>query len=79
MCYIGIRGQSRVPKGYRIFSCVMAFAVFISTLTTKQHVLVDVAAGVLLAEVCWQIAGRTSLARWYGRIFDRISAKVFRM
>jgi membrane-associated phospholipid phosphatase len=77
MCWIGIRGQQQVPKGYRIFSCVMAVAVFISTLTTKQHVLVDVAGGVLLAEACWQIAGHTPLARWYGRIFDRISDRVF--
>ena len=49
MCFIGIRGQKSVPLFYRVFSCVMAIAVFISTLTTRQHVLVDVAGGVLLA------------------------------
>lgn len=77
MCFIGIRGQRRVPPAYRCFSCIMAVAVFISTLTTRQHVLVDVAGGVLLAELCWQIAGRTSLSVWYGRVFDRVTERVF--
>lgn len=76
MCYIGIRGQKQVSLGYRVFSCVMAVAVFISTLTTRQHVLADVAGGVLLAEVCWQIAGRTSLAETYGRVFERLTTRV---
>lgn len=76
MCFIGIRGQKSVPLFYRVFSCVMAIAVFISTLTTRQHVLVDVAGGVLLAEICWQVAGHTSLSEKYGRVFDRITDRV---
>lgn len=77
MCYIGLRGQKNVPRAYRCFSCVMAVAVFISTLTTRQHVLMDVAGGVLLAEVCWYIAGHTSLAVRYGSVFERITSRVF--
>lgn len=77
MCYIGIRKQKSVPAWYRTFSCLMAVAVFISTLTTKQHVLVDVAGGVFLAEICYLIAGRTALAKWYGTIFDKAAACVF--
>lgn len=78
MCYIGIRGRKNVPLGYRIFSCLMAIAVFLSTLTTKQHVLVDVAGGVLLAEICYWISGHTGLTGAYGRVFGRIYEKVFR-
>ncbi len=77
MCYIGIRKQKSVPAWYRIFSCLMAVAVFISTLTTKQHVLVDVVGGVILAETCYLIAGRTALARWYGKVFDKVTSCVF--
>lgn len=72
-CYIGIRGRREVPKLYRGFSCVAAILVFFSTLTTKQHVLVDVAGGVILAELCLWIGRHTSLYRGYGKIFDRLT------
>lgn len=77
LCYIGVRGRKNIPLWYRIFSCLMAVAVFLSTLTTKQHVIVDVAAGVVLAEGCYWIAGHTGLAGRYGRMFGRISEKLF--
>ena len=73
LCYIGVRRQKSVPLWYRIFSCAMAIAVFLSTLTTKQHVLLDVAGGAALAEISWFIAGRTSLPRKYGRLLERLS------
>lgn len=73
MCYIGIRGRKNVAVSYRVFSCLMALAVFVSTLTTKQHVLVDVLAGMLLAEGCWQITGRTCLARRYRGFWERMN------
>lgn len=65
-CFIGVRKQKQIPAWYRAASCVMAIAVFISTLTTKQHVIVDVIGGVLLAEICYYITGRM-------RIFQRLS------
>lgn len=77
MCYIGIRGRKNVPALYRGFSCFMAVAVFVSTLTTKQHVAVDVAGGVLLAEICYLIAGNTRLAEIYGSFFERVSGCIF--
>jgi membrane-associated phospholipid phosphatase len=70
-CYIGLRGQRNIPRWYRRFSFWMAVAVFLSTLTTKQHVLVDVAGGILLAECSYWLAGHTCFAKVYGQIFDR--------
>jgi hypothetical protein len=58
-CYIGVRGRMDIPRWYRRFSFWMAVAVFLSTLTTKQHVLVDVVGGILLAEGSWWVAGHT--------------------
>lgn len=78
MCYIGVRGRKKIPAWYRAFSCLMAAAVFISTLTTKQHVAVDVAGGVLLAEVCYLIAGKTRLGELYGNFFDTVTECIFR-
>lgn len=79
LSYIGIRGRKNVPLWYRIFSCIMAIAVFISTLTTKQHVIVDVAAGWLLAEVCYWITGHTSFAHGYGSVFEYINQKILKI
>ena len=58
ICYIGIRGNKKVPLAFRVFSCIMALAVCISTLTTKQHVIYDVVAGIALAEAGYFILGR---------------------
>lgn len=52
-CFIGVRGRRDIPKWYQAVSFLVAIAVFVSTLTTKQHVLADVAGGVFLAEVCY--------------------------
>lgn len=58
-CFAGIRGRQEVPRGYQIFSFVMAVLVFLSTLFTKQHVVADIVAGVAIAELAWQISLRT--------------------
>lgn len=71
-CYIGVRGQKDVPKWYRRFSCLMALAVFVSTLTTKQHVLPDVFAGVLLAEFSYWFVQKSGFSAAYGRCMDRL-------
>lgn len=76
-CFIGIRGRKEIPLWYRIFSCLMAFLVFASTLFTKQHFIIDVFAGVFLAEVCYYIGNHTN---WYQQvmgIFDKINRSVF--
>ena len=69
-CYIGIRGRKEIPKGYRIFSCLMAVAVFVSTLTTKQHVLYDVVSGMLLAELSYALTIKTGFAKKYQSFFE---------
>ena len=49
-CYIGIRKRPNVPRQYRIFSCLFALLVCVSTQLTKQHYIVDAVGGILLAE-----------------------------
>lgn len=57
-CFMGIRSNKRIPVWYRVFSLAMAIAVCVSTVTVKQHVIADVFAGVILAEICWFITGK---------------------
>ncbi len=64
-CYAGLRNCKSIPTWYRYFSLLMAIMICISTLTTKQHVIVDVIGGVILAEVTWQISMRIQLYKAY--------------
>lgn len=62
-CFIGVRKNRAVPRWYRAVSFVLFLAICVSTLTTRQHVLVDVLAGTILAELSYQIVGRISPLR----------------
>lgn len=76
-CYIGIRGNKNIPVWYRGLSCIMALLVCISTLLTKQHVIIDVIGGVLLAESCLLFTKKTSVWKIYGTILDKLNGKIF--
>lgn len=76
-CFIGVRRQKWIPLWYKGLSCILAMLVFVSTLTTKQHVIIDVAGGMLLAEICFWICGHTKWYLCYERIGDRIEARLF--
>ena len=75
-CYIGIRGRKEIPVWYQRTSLGIAVLVFISTLLTKQHVLIDVAGGVLLGSVCFQIGKKTRLYCIYAKIGGRIESVI---
>ncbi len=69
ICWAGVRGRRNIPAGCRLFSLLFALAIALSTLTTKQHVIADVIGGFGMGELCWQLAGRTALARLYRRVW----------
>ena len=68
-CYISVlialpllsKKDKRTPVWYRVFSVAFALAVCASTVFTKQHAVVDVYTGILLAAAAWLI----SLAVWH--------------
>ena len=65
-----------VPVWYQRVSMVIAVLVFVSTLLTKQHVIADVAGGVILAELCFCIGRKTELYRIYEKFGSRIEQKI---
>lgn len=74
-CYAGLRRSDKVKKSYKRLSLVFVILICISTLTTKQHVIVDVAAGIALAEITWQIALHTKGYKVYS-LFEKKPKKV---
>ena len=76
-CFIGIRNQKQVPRWYRVFSCLFAIAVCLSTQFTKQHYIVDVFGGIIIAELTYYIAHHSKWYRGVEKLFDKISAIIF--
>ena len=57
LCWIAVRKHPKIPSWYQWVSLLLAALVCVSTLTVKQHVIVDVFSGVLLAEASYLAAG----------------------
>ncbi len=64
-CFIAVRGNEKVPKWYKTASFLMAASICVSTLTTRQHVLIDVIAGVALSELSWLFVEKSGFSRRY--------------
>lgn len=76
-CFIGIRKSRKLPMWYKIFSCVFAILVCMSTQFTKQHYLIDIPGGILIAEVCYYITTHTQIYKKLEQVFDKIGRKIF--
>lgn len=71
-CYIAVRRNTAVPGWYRRLSLAFAVLVFLSTLTTKQHVVLDVAGGALLAEWSYSFAEKSGFSAWYKKMISAL-------
>lgn len=58
LCWIGVRRNRWIPKWYQAISLGIAILVCISTITVKQHVIADVPAGIILAEVSYLLSSK---------------------
>ena len=74
--YIAVRKNRKIPNWYKAFSVLMTVLVVISTLALRQHVWQDAVAGILLAEVTWQISRRTNGWQIYRRLTEKIANKL---
>ena len=57
-CYLGVRKQPEISKGFKIYSFIMALLICISTQLTRQHYLLDMVAGISIAVICYIIVGK---------------------
>lgn len=75
-CCVGLRKCGWIPKWYRALSYALAVTVCISTVCLKQHVLIDVIAGIAAAEITYAVSQRTNGYRVYLHISEWIEKQV---
>ncbi len=76
LCFIGIRAEKNVKLAVKVFSCASALLIMASTQFLKQHYILDMVSAILLAEICYFIAGKIRfpifLTRWYSKIVRKL-------
>lgn len=50
LCFIGIRKEKNASFKLKLYTCAFAIAICLSTQLTKQHYIVDLVSGVVMAE-----------------------------
>lgn len=70
-CFLAVRKNEKIPVWYKWVSLLIAVSICISTLTTKQHVLIDVFAGVALAELSYLFVEKSGFSRWYKNVMEK--------
>lgn len=75
-CFIAVRNNKKIPRWYQVLSLFITISICLSTLTTKQHVLIDVAAGVLLAEISWLFVDKSGFSRRYANILTKVYRRI---
>ena len=78
LCFIGVRGKKEFPLAWRVVSFFLATAVFISTITTRQHVLIDIPGGIVFAELSWALSDYETVRKAYSGTISWIMTRVFR-
>lgn len=73
-CYIAVRKNPKINVAYKWFSLLFALAVCVSTLTTKQHVIVDMIGGVFLAESSYYLVNKLNFFDLYEKIVMKINS-----
>lgn len=77
-CLIAVRDNEKVPEWYCLVSLMMVVSICVSTLTTKQHVLPDVAAGIVLAEGSYLFVEKSRMTEKYSLIMKRFTTRFWK-
>ncbi len=75
-CVIGIKNRKDIPDWYKGFSFVFALLICISTQTLKQHYIIDLIGGIVLAEITFWIANHCELYCYIQQVFETIYARL---
>ena len=72
ICFRCIYDDKQAPRWLKIFTFVFAILICASTVLTKQHVLLDIPAGVFLAELTWRLSSVHPIKKCIRRISQLI-------
>lgn len=75
-CFIAVRDNKKVSKWYKAVSFLIAAGICVSTLTTRQHVLIDVIAGIALSELSWWFVEKSGFSRRYMDIILKVDIRM---
>lgn len=75
-CLIAVRENPKIPGWYKVASLLFAIAVCVSTLTTKQHVIIDVVGGIALAEGSYLFVEKSGFSRRYAHCMQKLNRKL---
>lgn len=67
-CFRSAMRCQKTGRGYRAFCLISALLVCVSVVTVKQHVLVDIPAGIAVAELGLWVSRKTRAGRIYERL-----------
>jgi hypothetical protein len=70
LCWRGLAKCSRVPKWVKIAAVVLSLTIYASTLFVRQHLLVDIPAGILVGEIGLWISRRLRLGERYAKRWE---------
>lgn len=71
LCFLGLKKVENVPTGGKRFALIFSLLIFVSTLTTKQHILLDVFGGWLIAEISFRLCGSKKVTAPFYKVFHR--------
>lgn len=71
-CFSGIKNCKNISFWHKMVSLIMTILICVSTLTTKQHVLVDVFSGIFIAELTLQLAFKLQMSNSYKYINQEV-------
>ena len=66
-CYLGVRKQPEISRGYKVFAFVLVILICLSTLYTKQHYIIDVFGGLGIAVICYAIVEKLDPGKRWAR------------
>ncbi|MDY4222663.1 MAG: phosphatase PAP2 family protein [Candidatus Faecousia sp.] len=71
LCFQGLKKVENVPTGGKRLALIFSLLIFVSTLTTKQHILLDVFGGWLIAEISFRLCGSKKVTTPFYKVFNR--------
>jgi len=76
LCILALRLDKKIPLVNKIIIWVLALAIIIATQTLKQHYIIDLIVGLLLAEAAYWLLRNSKLVKVFAKWIERLNRKL---